>query len=130
MSETERRKATLKSVKTSEGKPYGEGGEWTVQDYVEQEYSCYHNKELSDEEVLSFLSEYYWDEFDEPSPYFLVEGRLFKKVSEECLDPCYNATATWTKIDTLEVDCTWYNGGAGFEEIIVDAIDGLGENGE
>lgn len=126
MSETERCKAVLKVVSTCEGKPYGKG-EWSVQDYIYSEYSVDIQGELSDKECISFLNTYYWDEFDQPSPYFLVEGLLFKKESTEELDPCYNASASWQSYGALEVDCTWYNGGAGFEEMIEVAIEKLEE---
>ena len=124
MSELERKKAVLKVVTTCEGRPYGKG-DWTVKDYIATEYSVYIKGLLPDKECISFLNTYYWDEFDQPSPYFLVEGMLYKKESEENLDPYYNAKATWKSYGVLEVDCTWYNGGAGFEEMIEEAITGL-----
>lgn len=124
MSKMERKKALLKVVTTCEGKPYGKG-DWTVQDYIATEYSVYIKGLLSDKECIGFLSTYYWDEFNQPSPYFLVEGMLFKKESEEEIDPLHNVIATWKSYGVLEVDCTWYNGGADFKGMVEDAIDSL-----
>ena len=125
MSEVERCKATLEMVLTSgERNLYGEGEEWSVQDYIESEYSVYSTTQqpLSDQDVINFLHEYYWDEFDKPSPYHLINGKLFKVVEEENLDTNYNVSAHWVNHRTVEVDCTWYNGGADFNEMITEAI--------
>lgn len=130
MSELERRKATLEMVLTSgERNPYGEGEEWNVQDYIESEYGVYLTTEqpLSDEDAINFLFEYYWDEFDKPSPYHLINGKLFKVVEEENLDANYNISAHWVNRGKVEVDCTWYNGGAGFNEMVTEAIEKLEE---
>lgn len=124
MSETERRKAVLKVITTCDGRPYG-GVTASVQDYIATGYSIYIKGILSNEDCITFLNEYYWSELDQPSPYFLVGGLLYKKDSEEELDPYYNAKASWKSYGVLEVDCTWYNGGAGFEEMIEEAITGL-----
>ena len=126
MSEMERRKATLKMVTTCSGNPY-DGNEWTVQDYISMEYGVYIQEPLSNKECISFLEEYYWEEFDKPSPYFLVNDVLFKKVEETYLDCEYNASAHWVSRDTVEVDCTWYNGGGSFEEVVEQAINSLEE---
>jgi hypothetical protein len=126
MSETERKKATLKVVTTCEGKPYGKG-DWSVQDYISNEYSVYVKEELSDKEGLDLLREFYQEAFDQSSPYFLVGGLLYKKESEEALDPFHNVTASWKSSGVLEVDCTWYNGGAAFEDMIETAIKSLEE---
>lgn len=124
MSEIERRKATLKVVTTCEGKPYGKGG-YLLQDYIYSKYGVDIQGECSAEECVSFLHTYYEDEFDQPSPYFLVEGILFKKDSEEELDPQYNVSATWVSYGIIEVDCTWYNGGAGFDEMVNKTLKSL-----
>lgn len=124
MSEIERKKATLRVVTTCEGRPYG-GVTASVQDYLASEYSVYVKEELSDKEGLDLLRDFYQDAFDQPSPYFLVGGLLYKKESEEELDPYYNAKASWKSYGVLEIDCTWYNGGAGFDEMVEEAITGL-----
>ena len=126
MSEVERRKAKLKMVVSSHGNIY-DGNEWAVQDYIAMEYSVYIQEPLSNKECISFLEEYYWDEFDKPSPYFLVDDVLFKKVEETYLDCEYNASAHWVSRDTVEVDCTWYNGGSSFGEVVEQAIKSLEE---
>lgn len=122
MSEVERRKATLKMVTTCEYDPYGDNQEWSVQDYVESEYSLYCEAELSGGDALDLLRHYYEDEYEEESPYYLVNGKLFKMVHEEGVDASYNVSAYWSTTNTVEVDCTWYNGGAGFSEVVASAL--------
>ena len=122
MSEVERRKATLKMVTTCENDQYGDNQVWSVQDYIQSEYGLYCEDELSGEDALSILSQYYEDEYDETSPYYLVDGKLFKMESEEEVDASYNISAYWSKTNTIEVDCTWYNGGAGFSEVVSKAL--------
>lgn len=122
MSEVERRKATLKMVTTCENDQYGDNQERSVQDYINSEYGLYCEDELSGEDSLCILRQYYEDEYDEESPYYLVDGKLFKMVYEEEVDADYNISAYWSKTNTIEVDCTWYNGGAGFSEVVSKAL--------
>ena len=122
MSEVERRKATLKMVTTCEHAPYGDNQEWSVQDYINSEYGLYCEDELSGEASLCILRQYYEDEYGEESPYYLVDGKLFKMGSEEEVDADYNVSAYWSKTNTIEVDCTWYNGVAGFSEVVSKAL--------
>ena len=126
MNEVERRKVTLKMATTCSGSPYY-GDDWYVQDYIAMEYSVYIQEPLSNKECISFLQEYYREEFDKPSPYFLVNGVLFKKVEETYLDCEYNASAHWVSRDTVEVDCVLENGGGSFEEVVEQAIKKLEE---
>jgi biotin carboxylase len=118
MSETQRKKATLVKVLDSNHNPVN------IQAWLEKEYGVQIFEVVTQGAAFDVL-EVYFEEEDWDFEYYLFEDELYEVETSEVIDTYGHVEAILDRRGGIQIDATWYDGGAGFSECVNDALSKL-----
>lgn len=118
MSKTELHIGTLKEVDLN-----GLTAEDWCQNFLFEKFKSKKPSEILDgmRTYIEAFNEYSYN-ISEFQKYIILKNRVFEISDKEC-DPCGHSSATKNPDGTISYFALWYNGGAGFEEVLEDCLD-------